>query len=206
MYGDSTQDFTLIHDSFDGETLSQWTENWWTWALQAPAKDNPLLDTTGAFAGVDNNGPVFFVAGTFSTSGKSGTADRTFDVPEGKPLLIPMLNQFDTLDPKPKETRIMENFRDSVTSLWATIAGTSITDPKSDLVNTGFFSMGKTQAGSLVAELGAPVGSELYPTKSSGYWLMVSGLSPGDHWLSFGGSLSSGFSTSVTDHIHVVAG
>ena len=197
-------DFTLIHHCFDGETLSQWTEKWWTWALQAPAATNPLLDTTGAYAGVDNNGSVFFIAGTFSTSGASGTADRTFDVPAGKPLLIPMLNEFDTLDPKSTETEDMENFRHSVTSLFATIDGVSITDPKSDLVNTGFFSMGKTQPGSLIEELGAPAGSELYPTKSSGYWLMVSGLSPGEHTLTFGGSLSDGFSTRVTDHINVV--
>jgi hypothetical protein len=50
-----------------------------------------LLDTTGAFAGVDNNRPVFFIAGTFSTGDAAGAADRTFDVPAGKPLLIPML-------------------------------------------------------------------------------------------------------------------
>jgi hypothetical protein len=161
---------------------------------------------TGADAGVDNNGPVFFIAGTFSTSGGASSANRSFDVPAGKPLLIPMLNESDTLDPKSTENKIMQNFQHSVTSLFATIDGTSITNPQSDLVRTSFFSMGETQAGSLIAWLGAPVGAELYPTKSSGYWLMVSGLEPGEHILSFGGGLSTGFSTAVTDHITVVGG
>ena len=99
---------------------------------QTPANQNPSLDTTGAFAGVDNNGPVFFIAGTTSDFTRVATsADRTFDVPAGKPLLIPMLNTFDTLDPASTEEGIMEDFRDSVTSLFATIDGVSIADPES---------------------------------------------------------------------------
>jgi hypothetical protein len=196
-------DFNLLRYGYDGESLAQWTEKWFTWAWQAPANENPMLDTTGAYASVDNNGPVFFIAGTTSPL---TSADRTFDVPAGKPLLIPMLNQFDTLDPPATEEGIIENFRDSVTSLFATIDGVSITNPESDVVNTGFFSMGKTRPGSEIAAIGAPVGSELYPTLGSGYWLMVSGLSPGEHTLTFGGAQSDGFSTSVTDHINVVRG
>ena len=163
-----------------------------------------MLDTTGANASVDNNGPVFFIAGTTSPL---TSAERTFDVPAGKPLLIPLLNAFDTLDSEATEEALMEEFRDSVISLFATIDGTSVT---SDLVNTDFFSMGETKAGSLIESIGAPAGAELDPTLGSGYWLMVSGLSLGEHTLTFGGAESpwtvapDGFSTSVIDHINVV--
>ncbi len=117
-----------------GESLAQWTEQWFAWAWnQTPANKNPLLDTTGAWAGVDNNGPVFFIAGA---TGALTSADRTFDVPAGKPLLIPILNSLDTLDSKSTEEADMVDFRDSVTSLFATIDGVSITNPGSDLVNT----------------------------------------------------------------------
>lgn len=204
-------DFNLLRFGYDGQSLEQWTEKWFTWAWnETPATKNPLLDTTGAWAGVDNNGPVFFIAGT---TGALTSADRTFDVPEGKPLLIPMLNSIDTLDPKPTEAGDMVDFRDSVTSLFATIDGVSITNPESDLVNTGFFPMGGlTKPDSLIASIGAPAYSNLYPTLGSGYWLMVSGLSPGEHTLTFGGTdgpspfVPSGFSVSVTDHINVVRG
>jgi hypothetical protein len=188
-----------------GETIAQWTQDWWTWALQAPAATNPLLDTTGADAAVNNpgasTGPVYFIGGTFDPL---TSADRTFEVPGGKALLIPMLNQFDTLDPKSVENMVMADFQKSVTSLFADIDGVSVKNPQSDLVRTDFFSMGPTQPGSLVEQLGAPVGVDLSPTKSSGYWLMVTGLTPGEHTLHFGGSLSNGFSTEVTDHITVV--
>ena len=69
--------------------------------------------------------------------------------------------------------------------------------------------MGETRSGSLIESIGAPVGSELDPTLGSGYWLMVSGLSPGEHTLTFGGAESpwpvapDGFSTSVIDRINV---
>jgi hypothetical protein len=161
---------------------------------------------------VDNNRPVFLIAGTTSPDFMTGgtSADRTFDVPAGKPLLIPMLATFDTLDPPSTEEELMEEFRNSVTSLFATIDGVSIADPASHLVNTDFFSMGTFQPDSLIAleamQLGVsvPEGTELTPTLGSGYWLMVSGLSPGEHTLTFGGTQSNGFFVNVTDHITIV--
>jgi hypothetical protein len=196
-------DFAIVKGMVDGQTIAQWTEDWWTWALQAPNATNPLLDTTGAFAGVDNNDSVYFVAGTASDFGGPATVVRTFDVPAGKPLLIPILNTFDTLDPKNVENKDMQAFKKDVTGLFAEIDGVPIANLQSYLVRTDFFSMGPTQPGSLVEAIGAPVGVDLSPTKSSGYWLMVQGLAPGQHSLEFGGSLSPGFSTMTTDNITV---
>ncbi|HSU05752.1 MAG TPA: hypothetical protein VLI93_09280 [Acetobacteraceae bacterium] len=192
-------DFTIEKGLVDGKTIAEWTENWWTWALQAPANHNPLLDNTGSFAGTDNFGPVFFIGGTFG-----GPAERTFDVPAGKPLLIPILNQFDTLDPKNVENKAMSDFKKSVNGLFAEIDGIAVKNLQSDLVRTDFFSMGAPRPSSLIEQLGAPPGTDLSPSKSSGYWLMVQGLAPGQHTLHFGGSSNTGFSTEVTDHITVV--
>jgi hypothetical protein len=198
-------DFTLATGVVDGLTLADWTEDWWTWALQAPDATNPLFDPTGAYAGTDNAAPVYFVAGTASGFGGPPIVDRTFTVPAGEPLLIPILNEFDTEDPKYVERDDVQEFRQDVTGLFAEIDGVRITHLRSDLVSTGFFSMGPTQPGSLAEAIGAPVGSDLSPTKASGYWLMVEGLAPGPHTLEFGGSLSTGFSSMTTDHIVVVA-
>ncbi len=65
-----------------GESIADWTAAWWTWALQAPFAQNPLTDTTGAFANVNNTGPVFFIAGT---TGNTGPVSRSFQVPGGSP-------------------------------------------------------------------------------------------------------------------------
>src|SRR5262249_42606793 len=89
----------------DGKTIAQWTQDWWTWALQSPAYKNALDDTTGKYAHVGNGDHqnaqgdqdqpgVFFIAGT---QGTATDATRTFTVPQGDALLVPMINYFDTL-------------------------------------------------------------------------------------------------------------
>jgi hypothetical protein len=196
-------DFTIVKGMVDGQTIATWTQDWWTWALQAPYVTNPLLDTTGAYAGINNNEPVYFVAGTASDFGGPANVDRMFDVPAGKPLLIPVLNSFDTLDPKNVENMDMQAFQNGVRGLFAEIDGVPIKNLQSYLVRTDFFSMGPTQLGSLAEQIGEPLGVDLSPTKSSGYWLMVEGLAPGQHTLEFGGSLNTGFSTMTIDQITV---
>jgi hypothetical protein len=119
-------DFTIVKGMVDGQTIATWTQDWWTWALQAPYVTNPLLDTTGAYAGINNNEPVYFVAGTASDFGGPANVDRMFDVPAGKPLLIPVLNSFDTLDPKNVENMDMQAFQNGVRGLFAEIDGVPI--------------------------------------------------------------------------------
>ena len=181
-----------------GKSIAEWTAAWWTWALQAPVAQNPLADTTGASAGVNNGGPVFFVAGS---DGSSGSVTRTFDVPAGRPLLVPMINFFDTepsiLDGgKPLADRqaaaniVVNNWLGSVdtASLFASIDGAAVANPAQYLEVTGLFSMGPTGAGSVIESYGVEVGDLLDPTKSAGYWLMIDGLAPGPHTLHLGGS------------------
>jgi len=193
--------YTILppQSSVAGSSTAEWSAAWWTWALQAPAATNPLTDTTGAFANVNNDGPVFFIAGTFGTSGPQS---RTFDVPAGKPLLVPMTNFFDTepaeIDPPTATLTDRENAATVVVagwlnavapvSLFASIDGSPVADPGQYLEVTELFSMGPTQADSLVANLGVPVGAELTPSKAAGYWLMIEGLALGQHTLHLGGS------------------
>jgi hypothetical protein len=210
-----------------GLPIVDWTAAWWTWALQAPAATNPLTDTTGAFARVNNDGPVFFIAGT---TGLSAPVTRSFEVPAGKPVLVPTINFFDTepaeidggatlLQRQDAANLLVAGWLNAVNpaSLFASIDSTPVANPAQYLEVTGFFSMGPTQAGSLIESLGVPEGAELSPTKSAGYWLMIDGLTPGPHTLHFGGSSSAftpennccttseipAFSVDVTDNIFV---
>jgi len=222
--------YTILpsHSIVAGKTITDWTADWWTWALQAPVAANPLTDTTGAFANVNNNGPVFFIAGT---TGQSASVTRSFQAPAGKPILIPLINFFDTepaeIDPPSATLDDRKNAADLVVagwlnavdpaSLFASIDGSPAANLAQYLEVTGLFSMGPTQAGSLIASFGVPVGAELYPTKAAGYWLMIDGLAPGSHTLHFGGSSDaftpdanccttsevSAFSTEVADSIVV---
>ncbi len=70
---------------------------WWQWAFSVPVGQSPFLDSTGANAGVNNNGPVFFLAGIFGVTepgfpGTVGSATRSVTVSQGTPLFFPILN------------------------------------------------------------------------------------------------------------------
>lgn len=188
-----------------GETISQWTQDWWTWALQTPYTSSPMLDTTGAFAGVDNDRAVYFIAGSFS-----GDVTRSFNVPAGTPLLVPVLNdialQFSGKGPDPATggkgaANIgIKDWQTSVSGLFLTIDGKPVTNLASDLVLTNFFSPGVVKPGSVADAFG--LSGDLGPAKSDGYWAMLKPLSAGTHTLDFGGS-GGGITVHITDTIMV---
>jgi hypothetical protein len=191
-----------------GTSIKDWTENWWIWGLQAPAETNPLIDPTGENAQVNNNEAVFFVAGTFG-----GPAERTFSVPEGTPLLIPVLNNiglaFDT-DPPGEADRLLAQWEPTVSNLFATIDGEPVDNVESYFVRTDYFTPGTPQTGSLLESVldrfNLPPTEDLYPSRAAGYWLMVEGLTPGEHTISYGGTFvneGTPVTVSVTDHITV---
>jgi hypothetical protein len=68
-----------------GKSYGEWVVDWWQWVLNIPADRNPLADETGEFAGEGQQGPVWFVAGTFGND-----VERTYTVPAGKALFVPV--------------------------------------------------------------------------------------------------------------------
>ena len=105
-------------------------------------------------------------------------------------------------------------------SLFASIDGNAVAIPADYLAVTGLFDMGPTQAASLLENFGLLAGTDTFPTKSGGYWLMIDGLTAGMHEFHFGGAINGfdaitgtpigtehldAFSTDTTDFITVVA-
>jgi hypothetical protein len=70
----------------EGATFADWTGRWWNWALSQPVE--PYLDPDGRICDVGQGGPVWFLAGTDG----SFEAHRDCVVPEGKYLLVPVIN------------------------------------------------------------------------------------------------------------------
>ncbi|MEV7544432.1 hypothetical protein [Streptomyces sp. NPDC089915] len=60
---------------------------WWKWVLSAPQEENPVADSTGAYAGRRQPGDLWFLAGTYG-----GRVVRRCEVPTGRPLFFPVLN------------------------------------------------------------------------------------------------------------------
>lgn len=66
-----------------GQTYGEWAAAFWQWILSIPADRSPLTDTTGEFAGENQEGSVWFLAGTFGDS-----AERYSTIPAGKSLFV----------------------------------------------------------------------------------------------------------------------
>jgi hypothetical protein len=193
-----------------GEPISEWAEDWWEWVLQGPADGNPQTDETGNFADVENDGPVFFIAGTFGNP-LNDPVERSFEVPDGTPLLIPILNDiyitFNTDEhPRALANESLRDWKRSVEDLFLVIDGVEVKNLDSHFLRTDFFSPGRSEEGNLLWDfLGdLPPKEDLFPSRSAGYWVMVEDLAPGEHTIQFGGTTSTGISANVIDTIFVV--
>jgi Ca2+-binding RTX toxin-like protein len=71
-----------------GKTQSELANKWWQYDLSIPQEDNPTLDRTGDFAGVNQAGDVYFLSGVAGV----GIAERNIVVPQGKSIFFPVIN------------------------------------------------------------------------------------------------------------------
>lgn len=205
-----------------GKSIAAWSAEWWKWAWNSPAGADPLNDTTGALANQANDGPVFFLAG----SNSNGSITRSFNVAAGKPLLVPMINYWENCpgdvaiscgpaylpDPKPQMLANTNTFKSATTSIFATIDGIPVANTGTHWEVSDFFSGGIAQPGGTLTTLYANfginiVGQDIAPSLASGYYVMVTGLAPGAHTLTYGGSTTAFglFEYQVTANINVLA-
>jgi PEP-CTERM motif len=171
--------------TYAGKTVGEWSAEWWKYILSVPADQNPALDPTGVNANINQQGPVFFLAGTFD--GTSVTRDIT--IPADKALLFPLVNFVNISDPSNPETEeqlrvLVTQQADAVSQLNTSIDGTDI--PEAELFLHREPSPGFSVTLPDGNIFGAPSG--VYsPAVSDGYWLLLEPLSPGQHEISFGG-------------------
>jgi hypothetical protein len=96
------------------KTYAELGAEWWQWAVQAPAADSPVLDTTGAKCRVGQQGPVWFLAGILGGGDANKPLVRTCEIPPGKAIFFPVLNSFyAAFLNDPPETRTEEFIREA---------------------------------------------------------------------------------------------
>jgi hypothetical protein len=185
---------------------------WWQWALSTPASENPLLDTTGAFAAGNQHGRVWFLAGNLG-----GTTVRNINVPAGKALFFPIVNTFDAEDgiaraAAPGGTIVfmvqkpVQTAQALVSTIIATATGLSCTVDGSPLqISAANLEQSKPFSVFLPVDniVGVPAGV-YFPSVDSGYYVLLPPLSPGQHTIHFAGGLTYfPYSLDVTDYITV---
>jgi hypothetical protein len=85
-----------------GKAYGEWSGAWWQWALSIPADVNPLLDVTGANAGVGQSGQVWFLAGVWGAEGNvtRGSESNPIVVPADKAIFFPIYNWVEIFAPQ----------------------------------------------------------------------------------------------------------
>ena len=187
-----------------GKPYSVHAADWWKWALAQTVDTSAVLDETGAQCATGQSGSVWYLAGTFSGL----PTLRQCTVPFRTTLVIPVLNAayfaFPS-DPKPKrkEAYLRSQVADiaDATDLELTIDGVSVPDVASWYEESIVF--GLTLPDDNV--FGVPGGTVLDPAVDAGYYVAVSGLTPGEHTIYFHAEATDGFFVDVTYELIVQA-
>ncbi len=193
-----------------GLSYGEWGARWWQWAYSIPKNVNPFADDeTGIECGINQTGPVWFLAGT---SGK--TVTRTCTIPNGMAIFLPIINinnDYPCPEPPPFEpapgqsleaflTEGAEAFIAQVKSHEVDLDGNSLTDFRATSELFGF-----TAAKDLVDIDSCITGSPQLGV-TDGFWIMLRPLPSGDHTLHFKavqGAAPNVFSTEVTYHLTI---
>ena len=171
-----------------GKTIGQWSAAWWQWISKIPRDSNPLLDDTGQFSGVNQAGPVWFLAGT---PGFWGPVTREVTVPAGKSIFFPILFIAIPKSPGDPETEssIRTRLNDFATPLGGDVVSTldgvpTVFNPSTPTVRTQspVFALENVPDDNIFGET-IPAGSIGI---SDGFWVMLPPLKPGSHVLQFG--------------------
>jgi len=168
-----------------GQTYGAWAATWWQWALSVPADRNPLTDPTGEFAGENQSGPVWFLAGTLGDS-----AERSFTMPPGKTIFMPVFNWifgagvFDCEPTVPGEPCCVPCLQaaaaantEAAEDLDVSIDGVPLQNVRQYRASSpGPFPITYPENSLFGVEAGT-----YYPNVADGYWLMLAPLTPGTH-------------------------
>jgi hypothetical protein len=195
-----------------GATYGEWGARWWQWSYSIPLHVNTSAnDPTGAQCGINQSGPVWFLAGT-----TGGPATRNCTIPARMAIFFPIIdaiNDYPCPEPPPFEpapgqsvedflTEGAHLFIDPVNSLQVEVDGTSLTNLFDSRATSKLF--GFTGASDLTPIDSCVTGSPQLGV-ADGYWIMLRPLSVGNHTLHFRGA-SPAFSNEVTYHLSIVHG
>jgi len=184
-----------------GFSYGEWTVKWWQWAVSLPNKINPIIDETGRYANMNQNGPVWFLAGTL---GENKTPIRMMPirncvVPTGKAILFPVINyEINQLeDPNLRTDQSMvKHVIDDINDIIA----------KEAIVDGNRIPAYRVQSSPEVFPLDVcrdnwlDISPGLIKAAADGYWVFLKPLNTGKHEIYFHGSCSAGFRNSTATY------
>jgi hypothetical protein len=197
-----------------GQTYGRWAAEWWQWALGVPAAVNPLTDTTGEHCAQRQVDAVWFLAGSVSPD----PVVRVCEVPAGKSLFFPLINNFyGAFLNDPPETRTEEFVRAAGSctepaEISVQIDGVKVPKPTQFFTGASgsqspFFNVQLPPGNLLGADETTIPELVLSPSAEQGYYLFVKPLSPGRHTIQWSASgCTPGNSQDITYRLTLVDG
>jgi hypothetical protein len=189
-----------------GKTYGEWSAKWWQWAVNIPASNSPIVDTTGADCAVNQSGKVWFLAGTATSTAGGPAVTRTCTVPSGKAILFPIINaECSTIEgngtTQAQLSACAKGIIDPVATVTATVDGVNLQDltpPNSPYrVQSPLFTFKSVQDN----PFSIPAGQS--PSVADGYWILLAPLSTGQHTIHFLGAIPNIFTTEVIYNLTV---
>ena len=206
IYGDSINPNVLAADSKQyGTSYAEWGAKWQQWLISVPQSLNPANDPTGKNCPQNQNGPVWFLAGT-----TGGSAERTCTIPAGKAIFFPIIASecdyasYPNVKSEPGLVLCAQADDNRAINVKATLDGVNLKQLDKYRVTSPLFSI--TYRPNNV--FGLPPGQTQGIV--DGYWVFLQPLSPGKHELHFTGLTpgnpttgTTNFAIDVTYHLTV---
>ena len=212
-----------------GNTIGEWSAQWWKWAQSIPLSSNPLTDTDGRYCGEGQKGPVWFLGGTWGPL-LGQPVSRTCSVPSNRSIFFPISNSIwvNTAWDNPNNTKAdmracaagipgnslgcigPEQFAGGLT---ATLGPEPGTESRPVVFHTPivrsqspFFKLGTYPVDSIWTVYGVPSWIfENGPSVSDGFWVMLPPLKPGSYVLKFSAT-AAGATVQQDVTYHLVVG
>jgi hypothetical protein len=191
-----------------GLGYAEWVARWWQWALETPARVNPILDRTGENCAEGQVGGVWFLGGTFDGS----QVARSCTIPGGLALFFPLVNQFHgAFLNDPPDQRTEEFIRSQVDcgepaeQLRLSIDGVEVQNLDQLFVESVLFDVGLPEDNVFGANAGVVPELLLSPSVAAGYHVFLFPLPPGHHVVRWQASWCD-VAQDVTYRLKVLAG
>jgi len=164
----------------DNKPINDYVNSWWQWAVSMSSSLSPVKDTTGQFCHINQKGKVWFLSGGYGTS----KIKRKCSIPKDKLIFFPVINMlhYPSALSKPscksvKQSASINN--QFLISFKVEVDGQKYLNPALHRYGSvECFDLIKLQKSNLNA-------SQIFPSATDGYWIMLNPLSKGKHSIAF---------------------